>query len=210
MDLNAPLRLTRPTLPVWKPSSDSSEIPINQYRSHINRKFNLRLADSQELHKWSVTQPQDFWIDLWSYVRLIPDLPSRIVQAYDPTIPMADIPRWFEGVSINYAENVLTQSALNDNATALIGLREGQGLEGEVWSWSDLRENVRQVRSALLRSGVRKGDRVAAVISTSVWSVALFLGAASIGAIFTSIAPDLGEEVCSHHDNHGLAPIDRV
>jgi acetoacetyl-CoA synthetase len=126
---------------------------------------------------------------------LIPDLPPQIKRAYDPDIPMVDIPRWFEGVDINYAENVLTQPTLDDNATALVGLREGQGLEGEIWSWELLRENVRQVRSALLRSGVRKGDRVAAIISTSVWSIALFLGTASIGAIFTSIAPDLGEEV---------------
>ena len=182
--------------PVWEPPLDRSEIPMNKYRAHINRKCNLNLADSQQLHKWSVTKPQDFWVDLWSYVHLMPDLPAHTTRAYDPDVPMVDIPVWFEGVSINYAENVLTQPSLDDNATALVGLRENQGLEGEVWSWAILREHVRQVRSALLRSGVRKGDRVAAIISTSVWSVALFLGAASIGAIFTSIAPDLGDEVC--------------
>ena len=181
---------------MWRPCSEPQQIPINRYRSHINRKFNLHLVDSQELHKWSVTQPQEFWIDLWSYVRLIPELPAGITHAYDPNVPMVEIPRWFEDVSINYTENVLTQPALSEDVTALVGLREGQGLDGEIWSWARLRENVRQVRSALLHSGVRKGDRVAALISTSVWSVALFLGAASIGSIFTSIAPDLGEEGC--------------
>lgn len=196
MELNSTQHATQPSPPpVWEPTLDPSKIPINKYRSHINHKFNLCLSDSQQLHKWSVTNPQDFWVDLWSYVHLIPDLPAHIKRAYDPDTPMVNIPCWFEGVDINYAENVLTQPALDDKATALVGLREGQGLEGEIWSWEALRENVRQVRSALLHSGVRKGDRVAAIISTSVWSIALFLGTASIGAIFTSIAPDLGEEV---------------
>jgi|SRR6266536_289529 len=102
---------------------------------------------------------------------------------------------FFENARINYAENVLT--GRDPNTIALIGLREGQSLDGEKWSWGQLIENVRATRSALKKSGIKEGDRVAALISTSVWSVAIFLAVASIGAVFTSIAPDLGEEVCT-------------
>ncbi|RFU29261.1 hypothetical protein B7463_g7061, partial [Scytalidium lignicola] len=182
--------------PVWLPPQPPSTIPINIYRAHINRKFGVHLRNSHELHQWSVTQPHDFWIDLWSYVGLIPDLPSGISQAYDPEIPITEVPRFFKNAKINYAENVLTQPHVDPRSTALIGLREGGDLDGEKWSWIDLRENVRKLRSSLLRSRFKEGDRVAALISTSLWSVAVFLAVASIGAIFTSIAPDLGEEGC--------------
>lgn len=161
----------------------------------MNKKFTQSLRDSHDLHRWSVAKPQEFWIDLWSYVGLIPDLPPGTLRAYDPQIPMSDVPLFFENTRINYAENVLTQTEIDQNSTALIAIHEGGSLGGETWSWAALRENVRRVRSSLLRSGIRKGDRVAAVISTSPWSIGIFLAAASIGAIFTSIAPDLGDEV---------------
>lgn len=184
--------------PVWKPYALASEIPINQYREHVNRKFTKNLEDSQALHQWTVDSPQDFWVDLWSYTDLVPKLPKGIKGAYDPDIPMNEIPRFFEGVTINYAENVLTQPDVSPDAPAIIGLRETQGLDGETWSWAQLREKVRQIRSALGRSSIKAGDRVAALISTSNWSVAIFLATASLGAVFTSIASDLGTEV-GHH-----------
>ncbi|KIX95100.1 uncharacterized protein Z520_09016 [Fonsecaea multimorphosa CBS 102226] len=182
--------------PIWKPITPAGQIPMNIYREHVNKKFNLQLNDSHELQRWSVTDPQAFWIDLWHFVGLIPALPPGIKYAYNPAISISEVPPFFEGASINYAENVLIQPLIDDRSPALIGLRESQHFAGEVWTWSTLRENVRRIRSALIRSGIQKGDRVAALISTSVWSVALLLGSASIGAIFTSIAPDLGLEGC--------------
>ncbi len=179
--------------PVWRPSTPANKIPMNIYRAHINAKFRQNLRDSRGLHQWTARNPQEFWIDLWDYVGLIPALPSGTIRAYDPAVPISDVPRFFENARINYAENVLTGRDLD--AIALIGLREGQPLEGEKWTWRQLRENVRAMRSALKRSGIKEGDRVAALISTSIWSIAIFLAVASMGAIFTSIAPDLGEEV---------------
>lgn len=192
---SATLRLpSSATSSIWRPQ-EGSEIPINIYRAHVNDKFNIQARDSHELHKWSVSRAHDFWIDLWSYVGLVPDLPTGISRAYDPEIPMTDVPPFFENAKLNYAENVLHHPEVEPNSIALIGLREGGNLDGEKWTWMALRENVRKVRSSLIRSGIKEGDRVAALISTSPWSVAIFLAAASIGAIFTSIAPDLGEEV---------------
>ncbi|OAL30952.1 hypothetical protein AYO20_08537 [Fonsecaea nubica] len=182
--------------PIWKPMIPANQIPMNIYREHINNKFNVQLRDSHELHRWSVTAPHAFWIDLWDYVGLIPALPLGVKHAYNPATSISEVPPFFEGALINYAENVLSQPLVDDQSPALIGLSECQHLEGEVWTWSLLRENVRRIRSAFLRSGIQRGDRVAALISTSVWSVALLLGSASIGAIFTSIAPDLGLEGC--------------
>ncbi|KAJ5086148.1 hypothetical protein N7532_010919 [Penicillium argentinense] len=180
--------------PIWTPVIPPAQIPMNIYRAHINRKFNQNLQSSQELHQWSVKHLQDFWMDLHQYTGIVPALPPSITAAFDASIPMERVPEFFRGATVNYAENVLAGRDLNK--TALVGIREGQNLAGEVWTWGRLRENVRKARSALLQLGIQEGDRVAAIISTSVWSVGLFLATASIGAIWTSIAPDLGEEGC--------------
>lgn len=179
--------------PIWQPVAPPEKIPMNIYRAHVNRKFGVNLQSSQELHRWSVTHPHEFWIDLHDYTGIVPSLPKTITRAYDSTLPMSGVPKFFKGATVNYAENVF--HGKDRNQTALVGIREKEHLRGDVWSWARLEETVRQLRSALLNSGVRQDDRVGAIISTSVWSVALFLAAASIGAVWTSIAPDIGEEV---------------
>lgn len=181
--------------PLWTPP-DAGKNAMALYRSHINRKFNLSLRDSQELHKWTVTYPHDFWTDLYSYLRITPPLPPNTTKAYDDTVPMRDIPKFFEGVKINWAENAYAKCP-GLFMTALIEIREGQDIEGTHMTWRDLWEQVRQTRSALIRSGVKQGDRVASLVGTSIWAVVIFLASASMGAIFTSMAPDLGTEVRS-------------
>lgn len=193
---------TRKPVPIWTPETPEDQIPMNIYRAHINKKFNQNLGSSQELHEWSVANLQDFWIDLHEYTKIIPALPPTVKSAFDPEIPMKNVPEFFRGATVNYAENVL--SGRDGRKVALVGIREGQGLDGEVWTWESLREHVRKVRSGLLRLGIKEGDRVAAIISTSVWSVGLFLATASIGAIWTSIAPDLGEDVSAHFSSHSF------
>jgi acetoacetyl-CoA synthetase len=124
-----------------------------------------------------------------------PALPSSIKHAFDDTKGIQDNPIWFEGVQMNYAENVLEGRNLDD--VALIGLREGEDLEGEKWTWRQLRENVRKVRSSLLKLGVKKEEVVGVIMSNSNWTIAIFLATASIGAVFTSISPDMGFEGCA-------------
>lgn len=142
---------------------------MDQYREHINTKFNQSLQDSHQLQKWSITHKHEFWTDLWTYVGLIPDLPPRTTKAFADKKSIKDVPPFFGGVRINYAENVLSDR--NPDAIALIGLREGQSLEGEKWTWTDLTEHVRKVRSALIRRGIRRGEVVAAIMSNSNWII---------------------------------------
>jgi acetoacetyl-CoA synthetase len=127
-------------------------------------------------------------------VGLIPPLPKAITKAYDDAKDIREIPTFFDGVFLNYVENVLSNR--NPDAIALVGLREGQALDGEAWSWGALIENVRIARSALVRTEVNKGDRVAALMSNSPWTIALFLATASIGAVFISISPEMGASGC--------------
>ncbi|ODM21542.1 hypothetical protein SI65_02386 [Aspergillus cristatus] len=133
--------------PIWHPTAPADKIPMNIYRAHINRKLAQNLTTSQDLHRWSVTNPQDFWLDLHDYTGIIPKLPSTITQAYDASLSMGKAPKFFEGAVVDYAENVLSGKPLDKLAL---------------------------VQGALKASGVQKGDRVGAIISTSVWSGVVF------------------------------------
>lgn len=185
--------MSRELVPLWKPT-DPDSTPIARYRKHVNKKFNISLQNSQQLHRWSVTRPHDFWLDLWSYVGLVPALPPSVTKAYDDSKKLSDIPKFFEGVHINYTENVLTNR--DPNGIALIGLREGSDPAGTKWTWAQLTEHVRRIRSALVRSGIQRGDRIAALMSNSPWTIAIFLAVASMGAVFSSISTEMGTEGC--------------
>ncbi|QDS72063.1 hypothetical protein FKW77_002828 [Venturia effusa] len=183
--------------PLWTPPTNPEKTPIAKYRQHINAKFSLNLKTSHDLHAWSVSRRgrHDFWIDLWGYVGLTPALPRDLREAFDDTKGIEENPKWFEGVSMNYAENVL--EGRDEASIALVGLREGGELDGEVWTWADLRENVRRIRSALLSLGIGREDVVGVIMSNSNWTIAIFLATASVGAVFTSISPDMGVEGCT-------------
>ncbi|KAI7089081.1 acetoacetate-CoA ligase [Hortaea werneckii] len=180
---------------LWRPCN-TSETPMDRYRRHLNDKYIVDLQTTQDVHRWSVQHPQDFWLDLYDYLELRPRLPRGMRKAYDDTVPMSSNPPFFPGPRMNYAENALFANP-DPDSIALIGIREGQALDdAEQLTWHNFRERVRLTASALRRSGIKQGDRVAALVATSVWAMILFHATASIGAIFTSISPELGLEGC--------------
>jgi acetoacetyl-CoA synthetase len=178
---------------LWTPSR-AGRTPMDEYRHHINECFSTKLETTKDLQKWSVQNPQKFWIDLYSWLKLTPSLPKDLSKAYDDTVPMSSNPPFFPGQMLNYTENAIFANPDPDDI-ALIGIREGLEDE-EILTWHQFREKLRLTASALRQCGVKQGDRVAALVATSVWAMILFHAAASIGAIFTSISPELGLEGC--------------
>ena len=184
---------------VWQPPPDIvGKTPMDQYRQHVNRKFQQNHKNTPELQAWSVANQQPFWLDLYSYLELVPALPEGLTRAYDESLPMSSIPKWYEGVEINYTENVLENARKHPDNIALIGLREGQPLDAPIpkLTWRELERHVAQVSGVLRRKHIKQGDVIAALVSNSIDAVVLFLSTAAIGAVFTSISPDLGAEGC--------------
>lgn len=182
--------------PLWTPP-DAPSTPMAQYRERINAKFSQSLRNSHDLHRWSVQNPHQFWIDLYEYCNIIPPLPPHTKLAYNPDARLRDMPTFFPGLKLNYAENVLVPNTrANPDAIALVGLRETQIDDPENITWRELTELVRLARSAMVRRGVRENDVIAGLMANSIWIIVLFLASASIGAIFTSVSPDLGVAGC--------------
>lgn len=122
----------------------------------------------------------------------------------DEAATIDQVPRWFEGVTINFAENVLYsrtaadppghRSKLNkyDARIAITEVREG-GSEVRECSWGELRSRAAALAAAMYHSkGVRQGDRVVAVAANSVETFVVWLATNWLGAIFSSSSTDMG------------------
>ena len=59
-------------------------------------------------------------------------------------------------------------------------------------TWGQLRQRVGVLSQALRAAGVKKGDRVAGVVSNSAETFVVFLSTVAIGAIFSSSSTDMG------------------
>jgi acetoacetyl-CoA synthetase len=121
----------------------------------------------------------------------------------DENARMDSIPRWFSGVHLNFAENILYKHVpgtptsqrgtlhKEDGKIACVEVREG-GTEIRKVTWGELRREVARLASAMKAHGVRKGDRVVVVASNSVDTLKVFLAIASIGGMFSSSSTDMG------------------
>jgi acetoacetyl-CoA synthetase len=121
----------------------------------------------------------------------------------DENARIDSIPRWFEGLHINFAENLLysrvpgaptsTRGTIGkeDNKIAFTEVREGATEIRDV-SWGQLRKGVARLASAMKAHGVKKGDRIMVVASNSVDTAKVWLATATLGGIFSSSSTDMG------------------
>lgn len=142
----------------------------------------------------------DFWNDLFTLFPLIHD--GKYRRVCDPNAHMDALPKWFEGVRVNFAENLLfsadasnptarSTKGKEDSKVALTEVREGCGEIRDV-TWSSLRSQVGLLANAMWKHGVQVGDRVAVVSSNSVDTLAVFLAITAVGGIFSSSSTDMG------------------
>ncbi|KAF2734623.1 acetoacetate-CoA ligase [Polyplosphaeria fusca] len=139
-------------------------------------------------------------MDVWDLSGLIYE--GSFDEVVDTSIPMDKIPHWFRGTHLNYAENILysslpgspsirTTTNKEDSKIATTEIREGN-TEVRNFTWGELRHRVGLLSNAFRAKGVRKGDRVAVVASTSFDTLICFLAITSLGGLFSSSSTDMG------------------
>ncbi|MGN6161082.1 MAG: acetoacetate--CoA ligase [Marmoricola sp.] len=140
-----------------------------------------------DLWRWSTTDLNAFWLAVWEWF----DIPSDV----QPTIALADdaMPgaRWFPEVRLNYAEAMLRMPGRADDDVVVIG--RSQSRDEVSLTAAELRDLVARVRRGLQNAGVGPGDRVAAYAPNIPETLALLMATASLGAIFSSCAPEFGQ-----------------
>jgi acetoacetyl-CoA synthetase len=172
---------------LWEPAADARQTSrIGDYLAWLERERGLSFADYPALWEWSVTDLPAFWSSIWDYFEVLAHDPPTAVLA-GAEMPGAT---WFPGATLNYAENVLRMPGIGDDEPAVLAY--SQSREPLTLTARQLRERVRRVRAGLRARGVGPGDRVAAYAPNIPETYVLMLATASLGAIFSSCAPEFG------------------
>ena len=161
-------------------------------RDWLRRHRGIDLPDYAALHRWSVADVLGFWQAIWDYFGLGSPTPVTAVLA-DARMPGA---RWFEGAQLNYAAQVARQAAAGDadGQPAVVFRNERMQREGRSLEigWGRLADDAAALAARLRALGVRRGDRVAAYLPNVPQALVGFLACASLGAIWSLCAPDMG------------------
>ncbi|WP_120965558.1 acetoacetate--CoA ligase [Comamonas sp. lk] len=174
-------------------TSPASSIPayvpqIRLYQQWLQEQHGLSFADYDALWRWSVTDLDAFWQSIWDYFKLQSPTPHSAVLARN-TMPGA---RWFPGAQLNYVRQVLRHvDAAHAAGMPAVVSRNEQGLQREL-GWPELRRQVAALALHLRAQGVGKGDRVAAYLPNIPEAIVAFLACASLGAVWSICAPDMG------------------
>ena len=148
--------------------------------------------DFEALHKWSISQPEDFWASVWDYCAVAGERGERVIQRTEfPSDPSREFisTKFFPDAKISVVENFLRHTG---NGDAIVAINETG--DREIRSWDDLRIRVACLAGALEALGVVAGDRVVAWLPNGIEVIETMLAAASIGAIFSSCSPDFGAQ----------------
>lgn len=134
----------------------------------------ISVVNYNDLHKYSV-EDYTFWLDLWEFLGIISSIPPNPKQVCLPVIPvffvvvknmqiimngqLKEIPLWFPGARLNYAENLLYRK--DDSVACTVSGESGVVTN---YSFRELRGLVRKMAAALRVNGLKTGDRVAGSI----------------------------------------------
>uniref|UniRef100_A0A670KJR2 Acetoacetyl-CoA synthetase n=1 Tax=Podarcis muralis TaxID=64176 RepID=A0A670KJR2_PODMU len=171
---------------MWEPDSKRNT-NMDQFRAAVAAAYGIPLANYNELYHWSVNHYADFWAEFWKFSGIVF---SRLYdEVIDPSKGIADVPEWFKGSRLNYAENLLKHK--ENDKIALYAAQEGKEEIVKV-TFEELRQQVALFAAAMRKMGVQTGDRVVGYLPNGIHAVEAMLAAASIGAIWSATSPDFG------------------
>ncbi|XP_057347311.1 acetoacetyl-CoA synthetase isoform X2 [Manis pentadactyla] len=171
---------------MWEPDSKKNT-QMDRFRAAVGAACGIALDNYDDLYHWSVESYSDFWAEFWKFSGIV--FSRMYDEVVDTSKGIADVPEWFKGSRLNYAENLLRHK--ENDRVALYVAREGKEEIVKV-TFEELRQEVALFAAAMRKMGVKKGDRVVGYLPNSVHAVEAMLAVASIGAIWSSTSPDFG------------------
>ncbi|MFZ1983207.1 MAG: acetoacetate--CoA ligase [Desulfatitalea sp.] len=170
---------------LWAPSAQrASASNMAAFIQAVNKSFDLNLGSYSELYQWSVNRIPEFWEMFLDFSKVRLHRPYSAVIDDIGKMPGA---RWFEGATLNFAENLLTY---RDDRIALISRCESR--TPVRITYGQLYAKVRALAWALKTQGIQPGDRVAGFMPNIAETVIAMLAATALGAVWSSCSPDFG------------------
>ena len=139
-------------------------------------------AGYEDLHRISVDDPETFWPLVWDACGIVGDPGGTVLDAGGS---MREA-RFFPAGQVSVVENVLRNRG---EGVAIVAVDERTTT---TITWDELAVEVGAMAAALREVGVQEGDRVAAWLPNGIEAVVAMLGAAAVGAVFSSTSPDFG------------------
>jgi len=172
---------------LWRPSDELLESSaMARFLRFARERHGFEGDGYLELHRWSIADLDRYWrahAEFW-HVEFATPATSALPSSAMPGT------EWFPGAELAYAAHVFRDR--DPNAVAIVALAEGDRIR-EV-TWGELERTAAACAASLRSAGVGRGDRVAAYLPNVPETIAAFLGAASIGAVWSSCSPDFGAQ----------------
>ena len=170
---------------VWSPSVDLiNSCAMTRFMRHLAEKSFGNFMGFDDLHAWAVGSPEAFWKELLSFLDIVGEgQVERVWGSGDGATPLAR--EWFPDFKINFSENLLRAS---DDSVGIISWSEG-ALRRE-FSIREVKQASLSIARHLQDLGVKAGDRVFAYLPNIPEAVICSLGAAAIGATWSSSGTD--------------------
>ncbi|MEO7196902.1 MAG: acetoacetate--CoA ligase, partial [Solirubrobacterales bacterium] len=139
--------------------------------------------DYGSLWRWSVDDLEGFWRAIWTHYRVTEHPPETVLAR--SAMPGAE---WFPDERLNFAGHLF-----RGRDPAAVAVRHSSELrELAECTWGELASLTARIRAGLQRLGVGEGDRVVAYMPNILETIPAFLACASLGAIWSSAAPEFG------------------
>ena len=177
--------------PRWEPSrGDRERAAMTGFMGWAGERRGRPFGGYDELWRWSVDELEDFWSCLWEFCGV------RASRPYECVLGSREMPGagWFQGAELNYAENMLGRRGSGDDrdASRVAVVHCSELRELDELTWGELATKVAAAAGGLRALGVGRGDRVVAYMPNIPETLIAFLAVASIGAIWSSVAPEFG------------------
>jgi acetoacetyl-CoA synthetase len=170
--------------PLWTPSPERiASTRLTAFLQLARERCGIAARTYADLYQFSIDRPEDFWRLMWEFGGVRGTMGKRVVADFD-RMPGAT---FFPDATLNFADNLL---ARRDDGPAIIFTGEDRGTRS--MSWAELHDAVLRFAAALRREGVKAGDRVAGYLPNVPETIVGALGAAAIGAVWSSCSPDFG------------------
>jgi acetoacetyl-CoA synthetase len=161
---------------------------IRLYQNWLRDHRNLVFEDYSALWQWSTTNLPAFWQSIWDYFDIQSPTPHRAVLEGD-TMPHV---HWFPGAQVNYARQVWRHTDPAERAGMPAIITEDERGRVRRLGWRALQQQVAALAVGLQDLGVQPGDRVCAYLPNTQETTVAFLACASVGAVWSICAPDMG------------------
>jgi acetoacetyl-CoA synthetase len=173
---------------LWTPPADArTATNLGRFLTFCEERSGRSFADYDALWEWSIADGlEDCWAAVWDFFDVRASVP------YERVLDRRVMPgaRWFDGARFSYAEHALRAAEHRPGDVAIVA--RGQTRDRIELTWGELADQVARARAGLQRLGVGVGDRVAAYSPNIPETIVGFLAACSLGATWTSCAPEFG------------------